>query len=115
MNPDFAIILNFKLKAGQNADADFLVKTARNIGARAISSNGAQAEFARAGQKYTIALVDEHVGSKLTDANVIDQIVQSRRDGKSAYIDVDLNDDGSLTAESSALLERINNWMHLFG
>lgn len=34
MNPDFAIVLNFKLN-GQ-ADADTLVKIARNIGARAV-------------------------------------------------------------------------------
>ena len=31
MNPDFAIVLTFKING--NADADFLVKTARNMGA----------------------------------------------------------------------------------
>ena len=37
MNPDFAIVLNFKTTG--DFDADFLVKTARNIGVRAVMSD----------------------------------------------------------------------------
>ena len=46
MNPDFAIVLDFKING--NADADFLVKTARNIGARAVITNAQKDDFKEA-------------------------------------------------------------------
>lgn len=52
MNPDFAIVLNYQLNG--EADADFLVKTARNIGARAVITDSQTEDFKPACAKYTI-------------------------------------------------------------
>lgn len=76
MNPDFAIILNFKTTS--DFDADFLVKTARNIGARAVMSSD-PATFKEACEKYTIFLADEQAGLDLTSVNVIDTMVNNRK------------------------------------
>ena len=43
MNPDFAIVLNYQLN--DKADADFLVKTARDIGARAVMTSSQNDDF----------------------------------------------------------------------
>lgn len=118
MNPDFAIILNFKLKNAKGVDADFLVKTARNIGARAVATDAFKTDFEKACRKYTIALVTtEPVQSdcKLSATNAVEQLVSQRKAGKNIVIDIPVTDDGNLLAETKALLAQINNWMHLFG
>ena len=118
MNPDFAIVLNFKLKNAKGVDADFLVKTARNIGARAIATDAFKTDFEQACRKYTIALVPTEsvqYGCKLSATNTVEQLVLQRKAGKNTVIDIPITDDGNLLAETKALLAQINNWMHLFG
>ena len=118
MNPDFAIVLNFKLKNAKGVDADFLVKTARNIGARAVAADAFKTDFAKACKKYTIALVTTEpiqANYELSAANVVEQLVSQRKAGQQAVIDIPVTDDGNLLAETKALLTQINNWMHLFG
>lgn len=112
MNPDFAIVLNFKAKDTQNVDADFLVKTARNIGARAVSGGDYLKD---ACAKYTIFLANEQNGVELTPKNAIDTLVENRRAGKNTVINLSINADGKFTADQQALLDVINNWMHMFG
>ena len=118
MNPDFAIVLNFKLKNAKGVDADFLVKTARNIGARAVAADAFKTDFAKACKKYTIALVTTEsiqANYELSAANVVEQLVSQRKAGQQVIIAVPVTDDGNLLAETKALLTQINNWMHLFG
>ena len=118
MNPDFAIVLNFKLKNAKGVDADFLVKTARNIGARVVAADAFKNDFAKACKKYTIALVTTEpiqANYELSAANVVEQLVLQRKAGQQATIDIPVTDDGNLLAETKALLTQINNWMHLFG
>ncbi|WEV37193.1 hypothetical protein [Lactobacillus sp. ESL0677] len=115
MNPDFAIVLNFKLTDTKKANADLLVKTARDIGARAVSTNGDQAAFQAACTKYTIALVTAPVGQSYTPDNVIDEMVTQRKAGKATVIDLAVDENGGLTDESQQLLAPINDWMHMFG
>ena len=112
MNPDFAIVLNFKLESEQNADADFLVKTARNVGARAVSGGDF---LKKACAKYTIFLADEQNGVELTKDNVIDTLVQNRKNGKTTVINLTVNADGKFNANDQAVLDQINKWMHMFG
>lgn len=111
MNPDFAIVLNFKTTG--NFDADFLVKTARNIGARAVMGND-PAIFKDACEKYTIFLADQQDGLKLTNDNVIDIIVNNRKDGKPTIINIPVND-GKFDEATQKMLNAINSWMHMFG
>lgn len=111
MNPDFAIVLNFKIN-GQ-ANADDLVKTARNIGARAVMSNNT-AGFKEACAKYTIFLADEQDGLDLTSENIIDTMVNNRKNGKATIINVPVND-GQIDEDAQKILSAINSWMHMFG
>lgn len=115
MNPDFAIILNFKLKNAKYVDTDFLVKIARDIGARAIATNLAHDQFKNACIKYTIALVKAQNGLNLTTENAVDTMVQNRKKGKSTFINVELNENNTLTETAKNLLAQVNSWMHLFG
>lgn len=118
MNPDFAIVLNFKLKNAKGVDADFLVKTARNIGARAVATDAFKPDFEKACSKYTIALVTNEPAQddcELSATNAIEQLVLQRRAGQKAIIDIPVTDDGNLLSETKAQLTQINNWMHLFG
>lgn len=115
MNPDFAIILNFKLKSTKDVDADFLVKTARNIGARAVTTDQLQADFEKACAKYTIALVDAQTGVDLTPDNVIDETINHRKDGNSIFINVEVDSANSLSENTTEMFTAINNWMHIFG
>ena len=111
MNPDFAIVLNFNLNDAKNVDIDSLVKKARDIGVRAISANS---DFQEACDKYTIKLVDEPEGENLTTDNVIDTMVENRKNGKKTIINLNL-EDGDISASDEEMLERINSWMHMFG
>lgn len=115
MNPDFAIILNFKLKNAKDIDADFLVKTARDIGVRAVTADQAQNKFKTACTKYTIALVKAQNGLDLSTENVVDTMVQNRKNGKRTIINVDLSEKNTLTKTTKDILAEINSWMHLFG
>lgn len=112
MNPDFAIVLNFKLNNAQNADPDFLVKTARDIGARAVS---ADKSFKAACEKYTIFLTAENNGQDLTSSNVINTMVENRKNGKNTIINIPVENDGKFSPETNELLQTINQWMHMFG
>lgn len=112
MNPDFAIVLNFKLANSQNADPDALVKKARDVGARAISGGDI---FKAACEKYTIFLSNETDGSDLSTNDVIQTMVENRKNDKATVINVPVNADGQLTEQTSTMLETINNWMHMFG
>lgn len=111
MNPDFAIVLNFK--ATGDFDADFLVKTARNIGARAVMSSD-PAAFKEACEKYTIFLADEQAGLDLASVNVIDTMVNNRKNGEATFINIPVND-GKFDEATQKLLDTINSWMHQFG
>ncbi|EEJ71605.1 hypothetical protein [Lactobacillus ultunensis] len=111
MNPDFAIVLNFKTTG--EFDADFLVKTARNIGARAVMSNNTDG-FQAACDKYTIFLADEKDGLNLNSKNVIDTMVENRKNGKSTIINVPVNN-GKFDKSTQETLDAINSWMHMFG
>ncbi|BDR59934.1 hypothetical protein [Lactobacillus xylocopicola] len=115
MNPDFAVILNFKLKTGKDVDVDLLVKTARNIGARAVATNDRRADFKQACNKYVIALVDEDQGEELTADKVIDHMVHQRKDGQKTIINLSVSEDGTLSESAQALLDQVNRWMHRFG
>ncbi|NRN93461.1 hypothetical protein [Lactobacillus helveticus] len=112
MNPDFAIVLNFKING--NADADFLVKTARNIGARAVMTNAQKDDFEKACSKYTIFLADEADGIDLNGDDVIDTIVNNRQNGKNTIINIPVTD-GKFDDATQKLSDTINSWMHLFG
>lgn len=112
MNPDFAIVLNFKLTG--NADADFLVKTARNIGIRAVMSDNQQDDFAKACSKYNIFLAKQADGLDLNSDNVIDTIVTNRQNGKNTIINLPVID-GKIAAKDQEMLDALNTWMHLFG
>lgn len=111
MNPDFAIILNFKTIG--KFDADFLVKTARNIGARAVMSNN-PSDFKEACEKYTIFLADEKDGLDLSSETVINTMVENRKSGKATIINVPVND-GKFDESTQKILDTINSWMHMFG
>lgn len=111
MNPDFAIVLNFKLDNNGNADFDSLVKRARDIGVRAISGND---KFKEACAKYTIKLVEVEDGVELTAADVIDTLLENRQNGKQTVININL-ENGQITASDQEMLEQINSWMHMFG
>ena len=89
MNPDFAIILNFKTTS--DFDADFLVKTARSIGARAVMSSD-PAAFKKACEKYTIFLADEQAGLAVTSVKVSDTLVNNRKNGEATIINIPVND-----------------------
>ena len=118
MNPDFAIVLNFKLKSAKDVDADFLVKTARNIGARAVSVDAQQTAFKKACAKYTIALVDAETikeSCDLVPADAVAKLVANRKDGQKTIINIPVTDNGKLSSETETMLKQINNWMHLFG
>lgn len=112
MNPDFAIVLNYQLNG--NADADFLVKTARDIGARAVMTNAQNDDFKVACAKYTILLANAENGIDLTSDNVIDAMVNNRKNGKATIINVPVAN-GSFSAATQEMLDTINNWMHQFG
>lgn len=112
MNPDFAIVLNYQLTG--KADADLLVKTARDIGARAVMTNEQSDDFKAACDKYTIFLADQKDGTDLTNNNVIDAMVNNSQDGKATIINVPV-ENGELSATTKKMLDAINNWMHQFG
>ena len=112
MYPDFAIVLNYQLNG--NADADFLVKTARDIGARAVMTNAQNDDFKVACTKYTILLANAENGIDLTSDNVIDAMVNNRKNGKATIINVPVAN-GSFSAATQEMLDTINNWMHQFG
>lgn len=115
MNPDFAIILNFKLKSTKDVDADFLVKTARDIGARAVATNQLQDEFKLACAKYTVALVDGRDGIDATSDDVIDKLVANRKIGQSSFINVEVAEKNAISSATKEVLTTVNNWMHIFG
>ena len=116
MNPDFAIVLNFKLKNAKDVDADFLVKTARNIGARVIAADANIPDFKKACAKYTISLVEKPTqGTDLTATDAIDRLISNRKAGAKTIINVPVTEDGKLTPETELMLKQINNWMHIFG
>lgn len=112
MNPDFAIVLNFKLTS--KADADFLVKTARNIGARAVMTNAQADDFKQACEKYTIFLAEAKNGLDLTSQNVIDTMITRRQNGESTVINIPVKD-GKFNEATQKMLDAINSWMHMFG
>lgn len=115
MNPDFAIILNFKLKSTKDVDVDFLVKTARDVGVRAVATDALQASFQKACAKYTIALTKSQDGLDLKADNVINQMVKKRKNGEQIFINVQVKTDGSLNEVMQKMLDQINNWMHIYG
>lgn len=110
MNPNFALILNYKVD-NSDFDPDFLVKTARNIGARAVSGDPS---LKAACQKYTIAYLDQVKGQTLTAQTAINTIVENRKDQQATIIDLPVHN-GNFDEKSKQLLETINNWMHMFG
>lgn len=110
MNPNFAIILNYKIK-GPDFDPDYLVKTARNIGARAVSGDE---KLKAACQKYTIAYLEETNGEQLTEETAIETIVQNRQHNQQTIIDIPV-ENGKFDQETQKLLNAINKWMHMFG
>lgn len=112
MNPDFAIVLNFEISNKDQTESDFLVKTARNIGARAVSGSK---ELKTACAKYTIFLAPENKGQDLTADQVIDVLVQNRKAGQRTIINIPVEQDGKFSDETNSLLQKINNWMHMFG
>lgn len=115
MNLDFAIILNFKLKSAKDVDVDFLVKTARNIGARVVAADAMQEAFSQACSKYTIAWTPAQEGLNLTAANAVDALVLKRKAGQQAIINIPVTSDGQFSSETAATLAEINKWMHIFG
>ncbi|WLT00678.1 hypothetical protein RAM07_01485 [Lactobacillus helsingborgensis] len=116
MNPDFAIVLNFKLKNAKDVAADFLVKTARNIGARVIAAAANIPDFKKACAKYTISLIEKPTqGTDLTATDAIDRLVLNRKAGAKTIINVPVTEDGKLAPETELMLKQINNWMHIFG
>ena len=116
MNPDFAIVLNFKLKNAKDVAADFLVKTARNIGARVIAADANIPDFKKACAKYTISLTEQPTqGTDLTATDAIDRLISNRKAGAKTIINVPVTEDGKLTPETELMLKQINNWMHIFG
>ena len=116
MNPDFAIVLNFKLKNAKDVAADFLVKTARNIGARVIAADANIPDFKKACAKYTISLIEKPTqGTDLTATDAIDRLVLNRKAGEKTIINVSVTEDGKLAPETELMLKQINNWMHIFG
>lgn len=112
MNSDYAIILNFNITNEQNLDTDDLVKVARNIGVRAVSGPEILKD---ACQKYTINLSEPKNGEDLTADNVIDEMMQNRKNGKQTIINITVDEDGNINSASQELLDKINNWMHMFG
>ncbi len=112
MNPDFAIVLNYQLKNKDNFDPDFLVKTARDIGARAVSGSK---KLKAACQKYTIFLAPVKDGQNLTADNVIQTLAVNRKAGQRTIINIPIDDKGQFSADTLHLLRTINSWMHMFG
>lgn len=111
MNPDFAMVLNFKLKEG-HYDPDFLVKTARNIGARAVSGSE---ELKAACQKYTICLAQPQSGQDLKADNVLAAMMSNKKAGKATIINVPVETNGQFSEPLKQMFRVINSWMHLFG
>lgn len=111
MNPDFALVLNFKFN-GNNYDPDFLVKTARNIGVRAVSGSD---KLKAACQKYTIFLASPQKGQNLKADNVLTAMMANKKADKATVINVSVDPAGHFSEASKQLFKVINNWMHLFG
>lgn len=111
MNPDFAIVLNFNLNNEENVDFDSLVKKARDIGVRAISGSE---NFKNACSKYTIKLVPAEDGLNLNKDNVINTMVENRKNGVKTVINVNV-ENGEISQSDQEMLEQINSWMHMFG
>lgn len=112
MNPDFAIVLNYQLN--DKADADFLVKTARDIGARAVMTRSQNDDFKEACAKYTIFLANAENGADLTSDNVIDTMVNNRKNSKATIINVPV-ENGTFSVKIQEMIDTINSWMHQFG
>lgn len=112
MNPDFALVLQFLIDPKTKIDADYLVKTARDIGARAVTGSPA---LKKACQKYTLFLAPVTDGEELTADNAIAIMVQNRRHGQRTVINIPVQEDGHFSPASQKLLATINDWMHLFG
>lgn len=112
MNPDFAIVLNYQLN--DKADADFLVKTARDIGARAVMTSSQNDDFKEACAKYTIFLANAENGADLTSDNVIDTMVNNRKNSKATIINVPV-ENGTFSVKIQEMIDTINSWMHQFG
>lgn len=114
MNPDFGIIFNFNVN--EQANPAELVKTVRDVGARAISISNASnlAPYQAACDEYTIQLV-EVSGEELASENVIDKIVHCRKNNQAAIFDLTLEADGDIKPEQKTALTIINDWMHWFG
>lgn len=111
MNPDFAMVLNFKF-TGSQFDPDFLVKTARNIGARAVSGSE---KLKAACQKYTIFLAQPQDGQNLKADNVLAAMMSNKKAGKRTIINVPLEANGQFNQATKQMFNVINKWMHLFG
>lgn len=112
LNPDFAIILNFNLTNPENTNTDSLVKRARDIGARAVSSNHPEL-FEKACDKYTIKNLEEKTGQEYSTENVIEELINKRKNGDALIINLTVND--SISDDDQKTLEVINTFMHKFG
>ena len=110
MNPDYAIVLNFNISGEAEPDFDFLVKTARNIGARAVSGDD---RLKAACEKYTIFLTDE-AGQDITSDQIIETMVNNRKMGKQTVINIPVHN-GKFSDDTKKTLDTINSWMHMFG
>lgn len=111
MNPDYAIVLNFKLSDQDEPDFDFLVKTARNIGVRAVSGDE---RLKNACEKYTIFYTKEDSGQDLTDDNVISSMLENRKNGRRTVINIPIQN-GNFSEDAQRMLDTINSWMHMYG
>ena len=114
LNPDFAIILNFKLADPEltPSTADALVKRARDIGARCIASNS-PAAFEAACAKYPVMNVPAMTGQTYAPDTVVEALVAARKAGQPLVIDLDVAD--GLQEDDQAALTALNKWMHKFG
>lgn len=112
MNPDFAIILNLKL-ANKKIDADKIVKTARNVGVRAISCDHPEL-LNQAGAKYTIRILPSLKGIEVNPEELLEAVVSNRQEGKATIINLETHNE-DFTTNDKARLQIINNWMHICG
>lgn len=114
MNPDFAIIINYLTKNPEKADAEELVKTARNVGVRAISFPDPQ-KIKASCQKYTIKLLDWVPGQDIEKDELLDALVQNRKALRPTRLNISLDLDGHIANSERQKLELINHWMHFYG
>lgn len=116
---NIGLVLQFKVAPKGHINADALVRQARDYGFRGVSikdGDDLQAEeLQKACQKYTIKFCQKRPAEKLISPDVLAKLIAARLDDMNIYFEVDLNEDGSIKAESDPAMMNLSKWLDHFG